>query len=92
MAEELRLSGIQGGGSGPVLDAELSENRAKMELDAVNGDGQLARDLPIRETTGGKGKYVAFAWRETQHSRPMIAASRPSRHDLMISFDGRNRH
>lgn len=51
VAEELRLSGIQGGGSGPVLDAELSENRAKMELDAVNGDGQLARDLPIRETT-----------------------------------------
>jgi hypothetical protein len=51
VAEELRLSGIQGGGSGPVLNAELSENRAKMELDTVNGDGQLARDLPIRETT-----------------------------------------
>jgi len=92
VAEELRLSGIQGRSSGPVLDAELSENRAKMELDTVNGDGQLARDLHIRESTGGKGKYVALAWRETHRSRPMIAASGLRCHEIMISFDGRNRH
>jgi len=50
----MRFAGIHGGCSGAVLDAELSEDRAKVELDAVNGHGELTRDLPVRETTGGE--------------------------------------